>query len=100
MAAAPPAAAKLDLRNERRSRSSVSLNLRWCSSKSGQFLSSPAHIFSLPWFEKDCLLPTRSDCPAKRVPRGGSEVQRTGIIAETPASAQERSRRSAARALP
>ena len=39
--------AKLDLKNDRRSRSSVSLNLRWCSSNSGQFLSSPAHIVSL-----------------------------------------------------
>src|ERR1700752_2905041 len=45
--AAPPAAAKLDLKNDRRSRSSVSLNLRWCNSNSGQFLSSPAHIGSL-----------------------------------------------------
>src|SRR3954454_11814521 len=47
IAAAPPAAAKLDLKNDRRSRSSVSLNLRWCNSNSGQFLSSPAHIISL-----------------------------------------------------
>src|SRR5258707_815173 len=46
-AATPPAAAKLDLKNDRRSRSSVSLNLRWCNSNSGQFLSSPAHIVSL-----------------------------------------------------
>jgi len=41
-------AAKPDLRNDRRSRSSVSLKLRWCNSKSGQFLSSPAHMVSLP----------------------------------------------------
>src|SRR5260370_36932744 len=47
IAAAPPAAAKLDLKNDLRSRSSVSLNLRWCNSNSGQFLSSPAHIVSL-----------------------------------------------------
>jgi hypothetical protein len=48
IAATPPAAAKPDLKNDRRSRSSVSLNLRWCNSNSGQFLSSPAHIVSLP----------------------------------------------------
>src|ERR1700722_14404718 len=55
IAAAPPAAAKLDLRNDRRSRSSVSLKFRWCNSNSGQFLSSPAHMFYLPVFQKSCL---------------------------------------------
>src|SRR5438128_1468863 len=50
IATAPPAAAKPDLKNDRRSRSSVSLNFWWCSSNSGQFLSSPAHMLSLPAF--------------------------------------------------
>src|ERR1700676_3455052 len=57
-AAVPPAAAKLDLKNDRRSRSSVSLNSRWCNSNSGQFLSSPAHIVSLSWFEHAFFRPT------------------------------------------
>src|SRR5882724_1559769 len=61
IAAAPPAAAKLDLKNDRRSRSSVSLNLRWCNSNSGQFLSSPAHMLSLPylWFRENKQEPCR-----------------------------------------
>src|SRR5258706_8951813 len=62
IAAAPPAAAKLDLKNDRRSRSSVSLNLRWCNSNSGQFLSSPAHIVSLlvsTWILGARLIPSQ-----------------------------------------